>query len=351
MQKSSLLFIRGVTTSAAVRSNAATLSEFRKKLSDGPSLSDFVASPAPRLPKQHTPLPDWLKTKTTLTPKFKQIKSDLRGLNLNTVCEEARCPNIGECWGGGKDGISTATIMLMGDECTRGCRFCSVKTNRKPEPLDENEPEKTAEAVKRWGVDYIVMTSVDRDDLADGGAEHFAKTVELLKQKVPNILIECLTGDFGGYLPSVERLANSGLHVYAHNIETVEDLQSVVRDRRANFKQSLRVLQYAKECNKDLITKTSMMLGLGETDEQVLSALKALRNIDCDVVTFGQYMRPTKKHMKVTEYVSPDKFKYFEDVANSMGFKYVASGPLVRSSYKAGEFYIKNILKKESKEA
>ncbi|KAJ3132644.1 3-hydroxy-3-methylglutaryl-coenzyme A (HMG-CoA) reductase isozyme [Physocladia obscura] len=238
----------------------------------------------------------------------------------------------------------------MGDECTRGCRFCSVKTNRKPGALDPHEPENTAEAISRWGLDYVVLTSVDRDDLADGGAEHFATTVELIKKKAPQILVECLTGDFRGNLANVDKVALSGLEVYAHNIETVENLQHIVRDRRASFKQSLSVLERAKAAKPSLVTKTSMMLGLGETDEEVLHALKALRDTDVDVVTFGQYMRPTKKHMKVEEYVHPSKFDYWAAVANGLGFKYVASGPLVRSSYKAGEFYIKNVLLKEKAE-
>ncbi|KAJ1563549.1 hypothetical protein HK405_001668, partial [Cladochytrium tenue] len=190
------------------------------------------------------------------------------------VCEEARCPNIGDCWGGGEHATATATIMLMGDECTRGCRFCSVKTSRKPAPLDPTEPENTAEAIARWGLDYVVLTSVDRDDLPDGGAEHFARTVELIKQKAPHILVECLTGDFAGAERQVARVARSGLDVYAHNVETVEALTPSVRDRRASFAQSLGVLRAAKATRPDLLTKSSIMLGLGETDEQVLHALK-----------------------------------------------------------------------------
>ncbi|KAJ3022731.1 hypothetical protein HKX48_005358 [Thoreauomyces humboldtii] len=238
--------------------------------------------------------------------------------------------------------------MLMGDECTRGCRFCSVKTNRTPKPLDASEPEHTAEAISRWGLDYIVMTSVDRDDLPDGGAAHFAETVRLIKQKAPQILVECLTGDFRGNLAAVETVATSGLDVFAHNVETTENLTKYVRDRRATFRQSLSVLAHAKKVRPDLVTKTSMMLGLGETDDEVMDAMKALRAVSVDVITFGQYMRPTKKHMKVHEYVHPDKFAHWATVAESLGFKYVASGPLVRSSYKAGEMYIKNIVQKKN---
>ncbi|KAI8913079.1 hypothetical protein DFJ77DRAFT_519164 [Powellomyces hirtus] len=299
----------------------------------------------------HVRLPEWLKTDIPVGDNFSRLKKDLRGLKLHTVCEEARCPNIGECWGGGESKTATATIMLMGDECTRGCRFCSVKTNRAPAPLDANEPEHTAEAISRWGLDYIVMTSVDRDDLPDGGAAHFAETVQLTKSKAPKILVECLTGDFRGNLDAVAKVAVSGLDVYAHNVETVENLTPYVRDRRATFRQSLSVLEHAKKVNPKLVTKTSMMLGLGETDEEVMDALKALRGISVDVVTFGQYMRPTKKHMKVHEYVHPDKFAHWAKVADELGFKYVASGPLVRSSYKAGEFYIKNIVQGGKKDA
>ncbi|KAI8806397.1 mitochondrial Lipoyl synthase [Cladochytrium replicatum] len=321
----------------------------------GPDFKDFLAAAAERAEVENIPvnkdtrLPPWLKTEIPSGTTYKNIKRDLRGLKLHTVCEEARCPNIGECWGGGETKTATATIMLMGEECTRGCRFCSVKTNRNPDPLDPNEPENTAEAISRWGLDYVVLTSVDRDDLSDGGADHFATTVELIKKKAPNILVECLTGDFQGNLGNVGRVALSGLDVYAHNVETVENLQKYVRDRRANFKQSLKVLEHAKSVKPSLITKTSMMLGVGETDAEVEQTLKDLRSIQVDVVTFGQYMRPTKKHMKVYEYVHPSKFDHWAEVAASLGFKYVASGPLVRSSYKAGEYYIKNLVGQTNK--
>ncbi|RKO95527.1 Lipoyl synthase, partial [Caulochytrium protostelioides] len=292
-------------------------------------------------------IPPWLRTSVPIGENYARIKRDLRGLGLNTVCEEARCPNLGTCWGGSESETATATIMLMGDECTRGCRFCSVKTNRAPAPLDPTEPEHTAEAISRWGLDYIVMTSVDRDGVADGGAAHFAETVERTKAKNKHILIECLTGDFRGDLDAVRRVALSGLDVYAHNIETTRGLTPFVRDRRATYDQSLAVLAHAKQCwNDHLITKTSIMLGLGETDDEILQTLKDLRAIDVDVVTFGQYMQPTKKHLKVDAWVAPEKFKALKDLADGMGFRYVASGPLVRSSYRAGEYYIKNMIQK-----
>ncbi|KAF8844036.1 lipoic acid synthase [Paxillus ammoniavirescens] len=345
-------------SSSAPTHNART--SFSDDLANGPSLDDFISeAPVQRVVLGNTKgprLPDFLKTKIPSGTSFHQIKKDLRGLNLHTVCEEARCPNIGDCWGG-KEGASeeegrraaTATIMLMGDTCTRGCRFCSVKTSRTPPPLDPHEPENTAEAISRWGVGYIVLTSVDRDDLVDGGAHHFAETIRKIKQKAPDILVEALTGDFAGSLDHVSIVAKSGLDVYAHNIETVEALTPYVRDRRATFRQSLKVLEHAKK-EGVRITKTSIMLGVGENEEQVMDALRELRKLDVDVVTFGQYMRPTKRHMKVDRYVEPAEFSRWKQVAEDMGFLYVASGPLVRSSYKAGEYFIENVLKGKATE-
>ena len=239
--------------------------------------------------------------------------------------------------------------MLMGDTCTRGCRFCSVKTSNKPAALDPHEPENTAEALRRWGLGYVVLTSVDRDDLADGGAGHFAETIVRIKRKAPGMLVEALTGDFAGDLGMVGLVAGSGLDVYAHNVETTEELTPYVRDRRAGFRQSLAVLKAAKEAKPGLVTKTSIMLGLGETEEQLWRTLKELRAVDVDVVTFGQYMRPTKRHMKVEEYVTPATFELWRQRALDMGFLYCASGPLVRSSYKAGEAFIENVLKKRAR--
>lgn len=264
------------------------------------------------------------------------------------MCEEARCPNISDCWGGSDKAAATATIMLMGDTCTRGCRFCSVKTAKAPPPLDPHEPEHVAEALKRWGLGYVVLTSVDRDDLADGGARHFAETVRKIKAKAPGMLVEALTGDYAGDLEMVAKVAGSGLDVYAHNVETVEELTPVVRDRRAKYRQSLDVLREAKRVRPGVITKTSVMLGLGETESQLWQTLRDLREHDVDVVTFGQYMRPTKRHMPVHTYVTPDAFEMWRIRALDMGFLYCASGPLVRSSYKAGEAFIENVLKKRA---
>ncbi|KAI1212747.1 Lipoate synthase [Annulohypoxylon truncatum] len=300
-----------------------------------------------------TRLPEWLKTPIPAgNDNYKQIKRDLRGLGLHTVCEEARCPNISECWGGSDKSAATATIMLMGDTCTRGCRFCSVKTSRAPPPLDPHEPEHVAEALARWGLGYVVLTNVDRDDLPDGGARHFAETIRKIKAKKPSLLVEALTGDFLGDLDMVKVVADSGLDVYAHNMETVEGLTPYVRDRRATFRQSLKVLEHVKKVRGDegIITKTSFMLGLGEQEQELTDALKELRNVGCDVVTFGQYMRPTKRHLKVEKYVTPEEFKMWEQRALDMGFMYVASGPLVRSSYKAGEAFIENVLRKRADE-
>jgi lipoic acid synthetase len=337
---------------------------FKDKLNSVPSFSEFVGLPEkpltaddalelrtamvgpPGKKKQITRLPSWLKTPIPDNSNYKKIKKDLRGLNLHTVCEEARCPNISDCWGGDDKSAATATIMLMGDTCTRGCRFCAVKTSKAPPPLDPHEPEHTAEALSRWGLGYVVLTAVDRDDMADGGARHWTETIMKIKQKKPDMLVEALTGDFAGDLEMVSMVANSGLDVYAHNMETVEDLSPFIRDRRAKYRTSLAVLDAAKKAKPDLITKTSIMLGFGETEEQLWATLKELREVNVDVVTFGQYMRPTKRHMKVEEYVHPDTFELWRQRALDLGFLYCASGPLVRSSYKAGEAFIENVLKK-----
>lgn len=354
------------SSSSSKPSTRKPTTTFSDRLDAGPSFADFISGAKDNAPldsseayalktalvgpagrkKEMTRLPSWLKTPIPDSKNYQRIKKDLRGLNLHTVCEEARCPNISDCWGGSSKSAATATIMLMGDTCTRGCRFCSVKTSRAPPPLDPHEPEHTAEALSRWGLGYVVLTSVDRDDLADGGAKHFAETVIKIKQKAPSILVECLTGDFGGDLDMVALVARSGLDVYAHNVETVEALTPQVRDHRANFQQSLRVLQAAKNAKPSLITKTSLMLGLGETDAQLWDALRQLRTANVDIVTFGQYMRPTKRHMPVHEYITPDRFELWRQRALDMGFLYCASGPLVRSSYKAGEAFIENVLKK-----
>ncbi len=276
--------------------------------------------------------------------KFEVLRETLKDLDLHTVCEEAQCPNIGECWNGG-----TGTIMLLGDTCTRGCKFCAVNTASTPPPPDPFEPFKTAEALAKWDINYVVLTSVDRDDMDDGGAGHFATTVELIKQRTPEMLVECLVSDFAGNKAAVERLALSGLDVYAHNVETVERLQRYVRDFRAGYAQSLEMLRHAKVVKPSLYTKTSIMLGLGETREEVVQCMKDLRGADVDVLTLGQYLRPTEHHLAVVEYVTPEMFDWYREEGERMGFKYVASGPLVRSSYKAGEFYLEHMIKEGRK--
>lgn len=350
---------------STVTKSSQNLSDRKKEVfdDDGPDLQDFISGELSEKSKwaeyrgnlkrekgERLRLPPWLKTEIPIGKNYNRLKNTLRDLNLHTVCEEARCPNIGECWGGGEYSTATATIMLMGDTCTRGCRFCSVKTARRPPPLDANEPYNTAKAIVAWGLDYVVLTSVDRDDLEDGGAEHFAKTVQHIKESEPKILVECLTPDFRGDLTAVEKIALSGLDVFAHNVETVRELQRFVRDPRANIDQSLSVLRHAKKVKPSILTKTSIMLGLGETDEQIQNTLTELREAGVDCLTLGQYMQPTKRHLKVEEYVTPEKFAHWEKVGNDMGFLYTASGPLVRSSYKAGEFFLKNLLDKRKAE-
>nr|CDJ92054.1 Radical SAM domain containing protein [Haemonchus contortus] len=326
----------------SIRAYSASSSEPKTKLKDGPSFADFVSSGSVdeavakykgklKLEKgdRRLRLPEWLKKEKVLPSEnenVSRLKKQLKGLKLATVCEEARCPNLGECWGGSEDSIATATILLMGDTCTRGCRFCSVKTARKPPPLDPMEPENTALAVKSWDVDYIVVTSVDRDDVEDGGASHLCKTIQLMKKERPELLIECLLPDFAGRTESVDMLALSGLDVYAHNVETVERLTPWVRDPRAKYDQSLAVLKRAKTTNPKLITKTSIMLGLGEKDDEVRQCLTDLRNHDVDVVTFGQYMQPTKRHLLVKEWITPQKFDEWGRIARDMGFLEVTIG-------------------------
>lgn len=267
------------------------------------------------------------------------MKQRARRLRLATVCEEAQCPNLAECWSGG-----TATFMLMGERCTRGCRFCAVTTAKSPAPLDQDEPDHIAEAVSEMGLSYAVLTSVNRDDLPDGGARHLARCIRAIKAKAPNVLLEILIPDFQGQFEDVRALAESNVEVIAHNIETVERLSPVVRDPRASYLQSLDVLEFAKGVAPHLSTKSSIMLGLGETEIEVVQAMSDLRSRGVDIVTLGQYLRPSPKHLPVVEYVHPNTFNRLAERARAMGFGYVASGPLVRSSYRAGELYIERQL-------
>ena len=282
--------------------------------------------------------PRWLKQEPPAGSRFTEIKSILKSHDLNTVCEEADCPNLGDCWSG-RDGPGTATIMLMGDRCSRGCNFCSVSTGGM-EPLDPDEPEQVADAIAEVGLDYVVLTSVDRDDLPDQGASHFAETIRQIKRRDSDIYIETLIPDFQGNAPLIKKIVDAQPHVIAHNIETVERLQFPVRDRRASYHQSLDVLEQIAEA-EDVYAKSSIMLGLGERTHELFQTLSDLRAVGVDIVTLGQYLQPSKSHLDVVDYIHPDAFDTWQAVAeDELGFLYCASGPMVRSSYRAGELFV-----------
>jgi lipoic acid synthetase len=284
--------------------------------------------------------PVWLRVRPPAGENYTNVKQSLRLLNLHTVCEEARCPNISECWGTG-----TATIMIMGDICTRGCRFCAVNSG-KPLLLDADEPERVAKAIKEWGLRYVVITSVCRDDLEDGGSEHIAKTIKAIKLLCPTTIVESLIPDFRGNESSLKEIVKSQPEVISHNIETVSRLTPKVRDARASYEQSLLVLKKIKDLNSFIYTKSSIMLGLGESEDEVIQTITDLKSSGVSIFTIGQYLQPTPKHLPVIEFISPDKFSWFREIAEKMGFVYVASGPLVRSSYRAGEFFLEKICNK-----
>ncbi len=279
--------------------------------------------------------PPWLKVPFPGGERYSWIKKRAANLNLSTVCEEANCPNIGECWNGG-----TATFMLMGDTCTRGCRFCSVKSAKNPGALDAEEPKKLAETVNNLALKYVVLTTVDRDDLPDQGASHIARCIRSTQRACPEMLIEMLMPDFQGKTELVQQVINARPAVLAHNLETVRSLTGKVRDSRASYDQSLDVLRYLKQQCPDGYTKSSLMLGVGESRTETLQAMKDLRDVGVDFLTIGQYLQPSKKHLKVEKFMHPDEFNELALQGDKMGFEYVASGPLVRSSYKAAEFYI-----------
>src|SRR3990167_4721180 len=291
--------------------------------------------------KEHTrlPKPDWLRVKSHTSPTYLKVKQDVKEHKLSTVCEEAKCPNTAECWSHG-----TATIMLMGDVCTRACKFCSVDTGNPNGWLDPNEPENSAKSVQIMNLDYVVLTSVDRDDLPDGGATHYADSIKAIKRLCPNTKIEALTPDFSGIERDIQIVLDSGLDVFAQNIETVERLTHPVRDNRAGYKKTIDVLNFAKKYKPEIFTKTSLMLGLGEIDEEVLQTMHDLRAVNVDILTLGQYLQPTKNHLPVLRYVSIEKFNYFREVGLKLGFFEVASGPLVRSSYRADRIFKKDNL-------
>ncbi|MES2744466.1 MAG: lipoyl synthase [Bdellovibrionota bacterium] len=294
----------------------------------------------------HINKPTWLKTKIPTGDTFFEIKRDLRSKNLFTVCEEAKCPNISECWS-----TNTATFMILGDTCTRACRFCNVKTGNPGGWLDDNEPAKTAESVAMMKLKYAVLTMVDRDDLEDGGSAHVKRTFEAIRVASPSTLLEFLGGDFQEKDDSLHMVLSARPEVFAHNIETVERLTPRVRDARATYRRSLAVLKRVKELAPyEVFTKSAIMLGLGEKPDEVVQALKDLRENNVDFITIGQYMRPSKRHLSIKEFVPPEQFDELGAIAKELGFLSVASGPLVRSSYRASEFYAKALQAKSAQE-
>ncbi|MCX7867290.1 lipoyl synthase [Limisphaera sp. VF-2] len=279
-------------------------------------------------------LPVWLRRPLPTSPTFARTQALLRELNLHTVCESARCPNHWECWSRG-----TATFMIGGDRCTRACRFCAV-TTAKPQPLDPEEPLRVAEATRRLGLRHVVITAVARDDLADGGAEHFRRTIEAVRRLNPGIVIEVLTPDFNDRDESIATVLEARPHIFNHNLETVRRLTPQVR-HRATYDRSLSVLAKALRLGEGrVITKSGLMLGLGETPDEVLQSLRDLRAVGCEIVTLGQYLRPTWEHLPVVEYVTPEQFAWYAEQARRLGFRHVASAPLVRSSYHADDFQL-----------
>jgi lipoic acid synthetase len=304
-------------------------------------LNSFVPLPTVDLPTTRTRprLPEWLRVNLPSGSPlaiFNATQNTLAANELHTVCEEARCPNIHDCWARG-----TATFMIAGKSCTRGCRFCSVETLRAPEPPDESEPEHLADAVERMHLDHVVITVVNRDDLADGGAAHYKRCVEAVHRRLPAITIELLSSDLEGCKTALAQLLDGiPLAVFAHNVECVPRLDRTVRDPRASFAQSLEVLRSAKRLRPDLHTKSSIMVGLGETDAEVSDAMRQLREADVDLLTLGQYLAPGKpgeRYLPVDRFVTPEQFNIWADEASEMGFRAVASGPLVRSSFRAGQ--------------
>ncbi|TET23156.1 MAG: lipoyl synthase [Candidatus Stahlbacteria bacterium] len=281
--------------------------------------------------------PDWLRVKLPGQGEYRDVDKILKDLDLHTVCRSARCPNIADCWG-----QRTATIMILGDVCTRFCRFCAVTPGNPRGYVDETEPGRVAEAVRRMKLRYVVLTSVDRDDLADGGAEHFARTIRLIKEQDPNVLVEPLIPDFGvgarHAVPSrLKKIIDAKPDVIAHNLETVERLTPHVRDRRSSYTLSLDVLKTLKELEPRVVTKSGIMVGLGETDDEVYQALQDMRGVGVEIVTIGQYLQPTRKHLEVERFVTPEQFAEYEERGKEMGFLSATCAPLVRSSYHAAE--------------
>lgn len=294
---------------------------------------DLIGNPPPA--PQRVRKPDWLRVSLPMGDDYERVKAKVNTLQLNTVCKEAACPNIAECWGAG-----TATIMILGDTCTRGCRFCNVKTGNPKGIVDWMEPVRVAEAVRDLGWKYLVLTAVDRDDLPDGGALIFANTVRAIHERVPGSKVEILSGDYRGDLSALDIVMDAKPDVFAHNLETVRRLTPTVRDKRATYDQSLRILEHAKNRAPERYTKTSLMLGLGETEDEVEAAMEHARGTGVDIFTMGQYLQPTKKHLPVIEFVTPEKFERLGAIARGKGFHQVVSSPLSRSSYHAEQAFL-----------
>lgn len=288
--------------------------------------------------------PPWLRISMAQSAEFREVKKTVDGHRLATVCEESHCPNMNECWSNG-----TATIMVMGSVCTRACKFCAVDTGNPNGWLDTEEPENTARSVELMDLRYVVITSVDRDDLADGGASHYTACVKAIKRRTPQTAVEALTPDFCGVKEHVELVVSSGLEVFAQNVETVKRLTHPVRDPRASYEQTLEVLRYGKSIQPNVLTKTSLMLGLGETEDEIKQCMDDLREVNIDILTMGQYLQPTKNHLTVDRWVHPDEFEKYREWGLERGFIEVASGPMVRSSYRADRILEKNNLGLEIK--
>ncbi len=283
--------------------------------------------------------PPWLKVRLPAGSDYNRLKDNFRELKLHTVCEEARCPNLAECWRSG-----TATIMILGDVCTRGCRFCAVKTAKAGTPVDPDEPGRVAEALARMDLRYVVLTSVDRDDLDDGGAGIFADTIRETRDRCPGLIIEALIPDFRGDVRALGKVVDAAPQVIGQNIETVERLTRYARDRRCGYEQTLDVLTNVKALAPRIYTKSAILLGMGETRDEVLATMRDLRARGVDILTLGQYLQPTRKHLPVAEFVHPNRFRDYEERGLALGFRYVAAGPMVRSSYRAAELFVEGML-------
>ena len=280
--------------------------------------------------------PPWIKLRLPSSGEYSRVRAILRKYKLNTVCEDSLCPNLAECWGSG-----TFTLMILGRICTRACKFCAIKTGNPGGVVDRDEPRRVAEAVKELGMEYVVITSVTRDDLPDGGASIYAETIRRIKSSTPNVKVEVLIPDLNNDVDALSQIVREKPDVIGHNIETVKRLTKIVRDPRAGYEKSLKTLKIVKELAPEIYTKSSIMLGLGETEEEVVAAMRDLRKVGVDILTLGQYLQPTRQHLPVVEYVHPEKFEKLKKIGEELGFLSVAAGPLVRSSYKAAEYFAK----------